>query len=282
MKKLGFSLEELAVHCTKIIQDAGNLLMTYFARSFDVAFKGQFNMVTAADLASEDFICSALEKLTPGIALLSEEDAEKSGSDLTQTTDYQWIIDPLDGTTNFAHQLPHFCISVALVHCSDPLLGLVYDPVKKELFTAIRQKGTFLNGTRCYVSQQPTLETSILATGFPYRVRELTQNNLAEFCAIRLNCQGVRRMGAAALDLAYVSAGRLDGFWERWLKPWDTAAGILLVQEAGGLISRFDGSSYTIYDAEISASNGKIHPQLQKILTRHWPEIPKEFKITSQ
>ncbi len=272
-------LEALSRNCSEILESAGNLLMSFFNRSFEINFKGQFNIVTEADLKSETLILNALQKLTPNIPALSEEafqDRNPASIDLPERI---WILDPLDGTTNFAHGFPHFCISLALFENESPSIALIYDPCRKEMFTAIRNQGAFLNGHPCNVSTAKTLEYSLLATGFPYRVRELEKNNLVEFCSFRFHAQGVRRAGAAALDLAYVAAGRLDGFWERWLKPWDTAAGILLVTESGGNVSHFDGSPYTVLNPEIVASNTAIHTEMLEILNRDFPQLPESLKL---
>jgi myo-inositol-1(or 4)-monophosphatase len=189
-------------------------------------------------------------------------------------------LDPLDGTTNFAHGLPHFAISIAPMLESKPVLGIVYNPAQNEMYTAIIHQGAYLNAEPIRPSTSKSLEKSLVATGFPYKVRELKQNNLKEFCAFRLECQGVRRFGAAALDLAYVATGRLDGFWERWLKPWDTAAGVLLVREAGGSVTRFDGSEYSIFHSDIVASNGTIHQSMLDVLKRPLPELFITYRIS--
>jgi myo-inositol-1(or 4)-monophosphatase len=260
--------------CETVSRKAGQILLDYFDQPLEIDFKGQYNMVTEADLASEKFILKMLKQLTPDIPVLSEEESESAGKKGNRNSGLEWIVDPLDGTTNFAHGFPHFCVSIALCNNKIPLLGVVLDPCRNELFGAMRGKGCTVNSQPCSVSGTSDLNHALIATGFPYKVRELTQNNLMEFCVFRLRTQGVRRIGAAALDLAYVAAGRLDGFWERWLKPWDTAAGILLVAEAGGYVSRFDGSDYLIDDTEIVAANVSIHETMVKILSADWPTLP--------
>jgi len=267
-----------------ILETSGQTILDYYQGTFDVQFKGRFDMVTEADLTAEKQICRDLKKIDPSIPILAEE----SSGDLSlepfstdpDSSRQLWVLDPLDGTTNFAHGFPHFAISLALYENSQPYLAIIHDPVKQETFTAIKGKGARLNGSDLRVSHQNHLEQSLVATGFPYKVRELKENNLKEFCAFRLQCQGVRRFGSAALDLAYVAAGRLDGFWERWLKPWDTAAGILMVQEAGGLVSRFDGSPYSIFDSDLLTSNGLVHREMQEILTAPLPNLPKTTMIS--
>ncbi len=270
------TLEVILQDCHSVIREAGALLMNHFDRPLNIRFKGQFNMVTEADLASERFIIDALRQLTPEIPVMSEEEAE-SGGGVERDNCWMWVVDPLDGTTNFAHGFPHFCISIALTHAGIPELGLIYHPFTQELWSAQRGRGVTLNDHPCHVSVSQTLEISILATGFPYRVRELEQNNLSEFCAFRLRSQGLRRTGAAALDLAYVASGRLDGFWERWLKPWDIAAGWLIVLEAGGSVTDFDGSEMRIGLPRIIASNGLIHGEMIAVLTHPWPRLPSEY-----
>lgn len=263
----------LLEHAQSVLREAGDRIMSFFSNPLAIEFKSRFDMVTEADKASEKYIIDFLTRLTPEVGILAEE----SSADLSETVNDQpwlWVLDPLDGTTNFAHGFPHFAISIALVQKGDPVLGAVYDPLKSEMFTSIKGSGASLNGNALRTSSVANLERSLLATGFPYRVRELKQNNLMEFCAFRMECQGIRRFGAAALDLAYVAAGRLDGFWERWLKPWDTAAGILIVTEARGCISRFNGSDYKLTDPDIVASNGIVHQEMLQILNQPLPELP--------
>jgi len=266
-----FSLKE---DVANLVQEAGELLLAFRSKRFTINFKSKFDMVTDADLASEQMILDKLQQLTPQIPVLSEEDYETSDQSCSDLEGLLWLVDPLDGTTNFTHGFPHFCVSIALMENNKPLLGLIYDPCKKELFSAIYGHGTQLNGKKCHVTDTATLEYSLIATGFPYKVRELSENNLREFCIFRLHTQGVRRFGAAALDLAYVAAGRLDGFWERWLKPWDTAAGILMIQEAGGKVTKFDGSLYRVANPEILASNSLLHSEMIELLTKDWPPLP--------
>ncbi|MGB3975802.1 MAG: inositol monophosphatase family protein [bacterium] len=262
------------------VKKTGGLIASSFNKAQRIQFKSRYDMVTETDLASEEAMISHLKTITPEIDILAEE----SSTNLTSyhlPEGYLWVLDPLDGTTNFAHGFPHFAISIALVLNGKPVLGIVFDPIKNEMFTAIHGSGAFLNSNRLTVSTAASLDKSLLATGFPYKVREIKQNNLVEFCVFRLACQGIRRTGAAALDLAYVAANRLDGFWERQLKPWDTAAGILLVTEAGGMVSRFNGNDFSILHQEIVASNGKIHPAMIHVLTQDLPELPDLLQFSS-
>ncbi len=269
----------LLSNAVTIVKQAGNLLLKFFNSKHEIHYKGLFDMVTEADLASEKAIVTSLKKLTPEIQILAEESSSQSELK-RQSSGYQWVIDPLDGTTNFAHGFPHFAISVALLNNGKPMLGIVFDPLKNELFTAINDQGASLNNSSIQVSSTSHSEKSLVATGFPYTIREIHQKNLIEFCTFRLACQGIRRFGAAALDLAYVASGRLDGFWEYGLKPWDTAAGILLVKEAGGNVTRYDGAEYAVNCPDIIASNGRIHPFMQRVLTADLPRLPDLPRMT--
>ncbi len=269
----------LLSNAVTIVKQAGNLLLKFFNSKHEIHYKGLFDMVTEADLASEKAIVTSLKKLTPEIQILAEESSSQSELK-RQSSGYQWVIDPLDGTTNFAHGFPHFAISVALLNNGKPMLGIVFDPLKNELFTAINDQGASLNNSSIHVSSTSHSDKSLVATGFPYTIREIDQKNLIEFCTFRLACQGIRRFGAAALDLAYVASGRLDGFWEYGLKPWDTAAGILLVKEAGGNVTRYDGAEYAVNCPDIIASNGRIHPFMQRVLTADLPRLPDLPRMT--
>ncbi|HET6369571.1 MAG TPA: inositol monophosphatase family protein, partial [Nitrospiria bacterium] len=182
---------------------------------------------------------------------------------------YRWIIDPLDGTTNYAHGFPCFCVSIGLEHEGNVLLGVVYDPIRSELFYAERGKGATLNGRRIRVSSTFSLSRSLLVTGFAYDIRISQENNIDHFTRFSMRSQGVRRTGSAALDLCYVASGRFDGFWEMKLHPWDVAAGSLIVKEAGGEISTFSGDPFYIDSKEILATNGKIHREMIAVLIRH-------------
>jgi myo-inositol-1(or 4)-monophosphatase len=226
-----------------------------------VQFKGEINLVTEVDKACEALIVNGLLQAFPEHDILAEENEYPS-----LASPYKWIIDPLDGTTNFAHGYPWFCVSIALEVQGQVEVGVVYHPMMDELFTAIRGAGAFVNGRRLQVSTHQPLKGCLLATGFPYDRTPGNENNFANFFHFQLAARGVRRAGAAALDLASVAAGRLDGYWECKLKPWDVAAGTLLVQEAGGKVTDHQGAPYSIYDHRILASNGLVHDEMGGVL----------------
>ena len=241
----------------RITREAGNILKTFFNQKLEVQYKSnERDLVTQADIAAETYLINTIRETYPSHGILAEE----SGN--LKQSDYQWIIDPLDGTTNFAHGYPIFCVTIALAHCNQIILGVTYDPLREELFTAEKDTGAQLNGHSIHVSQQNTLSHVILATGFPYNRATNPNNNLREFCKLMPRIRGIRRSGSAALDLAYVASGRLDGYWEYNLNAWDMAAGVLLVQEAGGLITSCDQASWQLGDTSIVAANPSIHNML--------------------
>lgn len=238
---------------------AGEILRSYFGHLAIIKQKSTYwDLVTEADLASEAYILKSIKEEFPDHTILSEE----AGLIQHQGSTHQWFIDPLDGTTNFTHQYPMFAVSMGLVVNQVPEIGIVYNPISEELFVARKGKGATLNGKPIHVSKVDALERSLLGTGFAYDRKETSKNNYAEFCHITNISQGVRRGGSAALDLAYVAAGRLDGYWERGLKPWDIAAGILLVQEAGGLCTSYEGGPIDLVSGRVLATNGHVHPLL--------------------
>ncbi len=241
---------------------AGGILRDNIQGIREITMKGAINLVTEMDMKSERVVVETLLASFPGHGVIAEEETRiQSGSGFT------WIIDPLDGTTNYAHGYPCFSVSIALEQEGVIVLGVVYDPMRDELFTARKKKGAFLNGKPIKVSGVDTLIKSLLATGFPYDRTVSEKNNLDNFHDLLMASQEVRRDGSAALDLCSVASGRFDGFWELKLKPWDVAAGILIVLEAGGEVSDFSGTKFSIHDDEILASNGKIHGQMLEILT---------------
>jgi myo-inositol-1(or 4)-monophosphatase len=228
----------------------------------DVALKGDKDLVTEVDRESERLVVSHILGNFPEHNIIAEEGEYVQGS-----SPFRWIIDPLDGTTNFAHGFPWFCVSIGLESAGELVTGVIYNPMHDELFTATRGGGAFLNGSRLHVSCRSPLCNTLLGTGFPYDCASDPANNFGNFISFQKAARGIRRAGAAALDLAYVAAGRLDGFWELKLKPWDVAAGVLLVREAGGTVTTFDGSAYDIFNGRIVASNGLIHNEMTARLT---------------
>jgi myo-inositol-1(or 4)-monophosphatase len=252
-------MKDIAV---KLAREAGALLIEKFNQSIAISYKGDINLVTEADKMSENLIIAAIQQHFPGHAILAEESPAIPGSSM------RWIIDPLDGTTNYAHGYPVFCVSIALEKDGVIILGVIYDPTRRDTFIAVRGDGAYLNGKRLASSKTADLNRSLLATGFPYDIRESKENNLNYFSTMAKEAQAIRRAGAAALDMAYVAAGRLDGFWELKLQPWDMAAGCLMIEEAGGKITEISGSSWNILSPDILASNGRIHEQMIAVLQR--------------
>jgi len=241
---------------------AGDILRKGINRHRQVDFKGRVDLVTEYDLKSEKFITGEIARVFPHHSILAEESGETR-----KASPYLWIIDPLDETTNFAHDYPAFCVSIGLEVDGQNVLGVVYDPVREELFYAVTGKGPFCNRRRIHVTGQKKLNRSLLATGFPYDIAETKVDNLDNFARMYKTAQGIRRGGSAALDLCYLACGRFDGFWELKLHPWDSAAGVVIVREAGGRITDFHGRKFSIYGQELLASNGHIHRQMQKVLS---------------
>ena len=267
-----------------IAREAGALLMPYFRQHVKIEYKGDADLVTAADRASEKLIRERIRQQFPEHDVLGEEQGLTD-----QGSDYRWYVDPLDGTTNFAHGYPVFCVSMALEHRSPEKSGrriaaVIYDPTRDELFSAEQGRGAQLNGEPIRVSKTATLKECLVATGFPSHKRHKNPN-IFFYHQITLHTHGVRRAGSAALDLCNVACGRFDGFWEFNLNPWDTAAGVLIVEEAGGRVSRFDGSPFELNSRETLASNGLVHDPLinefQQIFAGQGLEAlpdPREYK----
>lgn len=256
-------LDKFTSIAVKAARAGGAELNKYLERGFQILQKDYaINLVTEADLKSESVIIRTLQNTFPTHQILSEE----KGLYTSQDSPFKWIIDPLDGTTNFAHGFPMYNVSIGLEHKGTCLLGVIYDPTRDELFVGERKKGATLNARPIHVSATPTLGEALLVTGFAYDVHTNPDNNLKEFCQFTLRARGIRRTGTAALDLCYVACGRFDGFWELKLHPWDTAAGKVIVEEAGGKITNFAGASFSIYGKEIIASNGNIHQEMVSVL----------------
>lgn len=243
-----------------IAREAGALLLQYFHQGLKIEYKGEADLVTAADRASETLIRERVSKQFPSHDVLGEEQGLND-----RGSEYRWYVDPLDGTTNFAHGYPVFCVSLALERRSGAagtrIAAVVYDPTRDELFSAETGKGAHLDGKLIHVSKAAQLKECLVATGFPSQKRHKNPN-IHFYHQITLRTHGVRRAGSAALDLCNVACGRFDGFWEFNLNPWDTAAGVLLIEEAGGTVTRFDGSPFRIDSSETLASNGLVHDAL--------------------
>jgi myo-inositol-1(or 4)-monophosphatase len=238
-----------------LAREAGALLMSYFGK-VAIEYKGDADLVTTADRNSEKLIVEHIRRRWPDHDLIGEE-----GSRNETGSDHRWYIDPLDGTTNFAHGYPVFCVSMALEYRGKRIAGVIYDPNRNEMFAAEKGSGSRLNGGTIHVSRTPHLQESLVATGFPSHKRHKNPN-IHFYHQLTLRSHGVRRAGSAALDLCYVSCGRYDGFWEFNLNPWDTAAGVLIVQEAGGTVTNFSGQPFSIDSRQVLASNSIIHEEL--------------------
>ncbi len=253
-------------------REAGALLMRYFREHVEIEYKGDVDLVTVADRESEKLILERIRKQFPTHDVIGEE-----GARIETGSDYKWYVDPLDGTTNFAHGYPVFCVSLGVEHLGERIAATVYDPTRDEMFTAEKGSGARLNDKTINVSATANLAQSLIATGFPSKKRHKNPN-IHFYHQLTLRSHGVRRAGSAALDLCNVASGRFDGFWEFNLNPWDTAAGVLLVQEAGGKVTNFSGGNFEIASHETLASNNLIHATLlkefQEILNGRQDDLP--------
>ncbi len=254
MEYLNFSIE--------LAREAGGVLKHYMNREKQVELKGRANLVTVADKESEALVIRRIGERYPHHAILAEESGA-SGSG-----EGKWIIDPLDGTTNFAHQYPFFCVSIGFEQKGQVVCGAVYDPCRDQMFSAARGLGAFMNGERLQVSEVEALGSALLLTGFPYTVREKIDAAMSPFKAFMIESQGVRRGGSAALDMCHTAMGSCDGFWEMDLHAWDTAAGLVILEEAGGRVTDFSGRPFSVYGKQILASNGRIHEEMIAVLRR--------------
>lgn len=259
---------ELLAAAKEIAIGAGKIIQKGFHQRKRVEYKGRIDPVTEYDVKAEKYIVDQIKKRFPDHQLLTEEGtAGKGRRDHTGDDTRRWVIDPIDGTVNYAHGFPMYCVSIAVEAGDEIQAGAVYDPEHDELFYGARGQGAYMNRTRLEVSGEKRLQRALLATGFAYDIASNSRNNLGLFARMAKKAQGIRRPGSAALDLCWLAAGRIDGFWELFLHPWDTAAASLFVTEAGGTISRLDGRGYSIYDTDLLASNGHLHKQMRNVLS---------------
>lgn len=265
------SVDNYREFAVSIAKEAGIILKERFHGKHEIDYKGEINIVTEVDRLAEEMIISRINKEFPHHDILAEESAG-----IEKGSKYRWIIDPIDGTTNYAHGFPFFCVSIALEKDGEVITGVVYNPILQEMFVAEKGEGAFLNNKQIKVTKTEELVRSFLATGFPYDISQDPDNNLNYFNGMALKAQAIRRAGSAAIDLAYVAAGRFDGFWELKLHPWDTAAGWLLVKEAGGEVTQISGDGYHLESPSILASNGKIHGKMINVLEKIDP-LDKRF-----
>ncbi|MCL5880153.1 MAG: inositol monophosphatase [Deltaproteobacteria bacterium] len=255
-------MEKFLDFAISLAKDCGKIISKSFRKTHSIKYKGPVDIVTEVDIASQHLATSRIKKAFPHHSILAEEE----NTLISNGTKFKWIIDPLDGTTNYAHGVPIFCFSVALEVDSEIVLGCAYNPVLKELFYAYEGHGAYFNGKQVNVSKSDCFEKSLLSTGFPYDKKTNPDNNFDHFRDISISVRGIRRLGSAVLDLCYTAAGFLDGYWELNLNPWDMASGSLMVKEAGGAVSDFCKKPLNIYNRRILASNGLIHDELSKIL----------------
>ena len=247
-------------------RNAGEVLRSFHGNLKDVKKKGAIDLVTEADIASEQVIIKTLRGAFQDHTVLAEESGKIEGDPR-----FQWIIDPLDGTTNYAHGLDLFAVSIAFFLEGVPRVGVVFNPVAGELFEAVAEQGAKLNGRPIWVSDRDKLKESLLVTGFPYNFSEIMPQLMERFKKCLSASQGVRRLGSAALDLCFVASGRFEGFWEQNLNPWDTAAGLLVLQEAGGRVTDFTGRPYHVHMKEILATNGRVHEEMISLMAMEAP-----------
>ncbi|NDV24647.1 inositol monophosphatase family protein [Desulfovibrio sp. JC022] len=254
-------MQSLLKKATAAVLEAGEIIRESYNKPKKIKHKGRIDLVTETDLAVEKFLKAKLAEILPGSSFLAEE---TSGD--AELVDRTWIIDPLDGTTNFAHGLPMVATSVALWENGQVVLGIVNLPILNEVFTAVRGGGAFMNAQPIHVSDCDSLEESLIATGFPYAIEEHVDFITDALSRVLVATQGVRRPGAAAFDLAYLACGRYDGYYENSLKPWDMAAGWLLVKEAGGCVTEYGQDEFNLYSPAILATNSRIHEALNKLI----------------
>ena len=256
--------ESLLAGAVEAAYQAGKVIRKHYSRKLIVKEKGKLGLVTNADIEAEQVALKILKKVEPEFALLTEE--TNSSGVMKREHQGMWIVDPLDGTTNFVHRYPMFCVTIAAQRGSEVVAAVTYHPILDELYTAIKGKGAYLNGSKIQVSKTTKIKDALLSTGFAYSARDLLSTEMTSFEKVSRGSRAVRRPGSAALDLAYTARGVFDGFWERHLSPWDVAAGALLVKEAGGKVTDFKGSRFNHHGIEVLATNGKIHSQVIKLI----------------
>ncbi len=267
------TITQIAILAAK---QGGAILLDYAKKGFQIHKKEQaINLVTEADIHSEKAIIATIRHAFPEHQILSEE----QGLQDIPAHATKWIIDPLDGTTNFAHGFPMYNVSIGVEHEGTCILGVIYDPTRDELFLGQQGHGATLNKTPIHVSATPELSEALLVTGFAYDVHTATDNNFKEFGAFTLRARGMRRTGTAAIDLCYIACGRFDGFWELQLHPWDTAAGKIIVEEAGGTITNYIGEPYSIYGNTLLATNGLIHQEMIEVLHNQRKNEPDPLEL---
>ncbi|MBO8131830.1 MAG: inositol monophosphatase [Candidatus Marinimicrobia bacterium] len=259
-----YDIDKIKDFAIGVALEAGKFILKNMKKALKIDYKGRVNMVTEVDKDSQDIIISRISKEFPNAGIIAEESDTK-----TVNKNITWIIDPLDGTTNFVHGFQCFAVSIAAEIDSKIILGVVYDPVRKEMFYATNGAGAYLNGKKIHVSRISRLIDSLLVTGFPYELNQYFYKNMELFKALYEKCQGVRRTGAATIDLCYLACGRFDGYWEFNLNPWDVAAGSIIVKEAGGKISDMKGGDFSIYGKEYLATNGLIHDEMLEVIRKY-------------
>jgi len=260
-------MKDMIDRVSRIARGAGRIQMERRDESRSVEYKGDNDIVTDVDRLCEEYIVGELRKDFPGGEILAEEGGGTGGGAMRR-----WVIDPLDGTVNYAHGFPFFAVAVGLEEAGEPVLGVIYDPNRDELFAAAKGAGATLNGRRICVTDEAELGRSLLATGFAYSARrESGFDNLDHFANFAKRARAVRRPGSACIDLAWLACGRIDGFWELYLKPWDMAAGVCIIREAEGRVSSFDGGEFDLYGTQILATNGRIHDEMMEVLKTRDP-----------
>jgi len=257
--------EDVLKKLDPVISKAGDLIMAYQTKDKKIEYKDQVNLITAADRESEIFIYSEILRIFPDDSILAEEGHQKQG-----TSGFTWVIDPVDGTTSFAHGFPFFCISAGLLDdkSNEPVLGFIYAPMLNEKFTAYKNGGAFLNGEAIHVSDIKTMSKALIGTGFPYNRRSIMDRLMRRLANFLHEVHDMRRTGSAALDISYVACGRLDAYYEEGLQPWDVCAAAVVLKEAGGMISKFNGDKFDLFLPETAASNLFIHNELLELLKK--------------